>query len=129
MDLRLHAIREPGDLDRERVVLKAETDTDTGRHLLLSARSSNDRLLGGHVPNCYWFPDRHISAGDWVVLYSKRGSVKVRDNKSGSKSYFFYWGLDQPLWQDHELRPVLIRVGAWRAFAPEDVEEDTAEHV
>lgn len=126
MALRIEGIRQPGDLSRERIVLRADSDTDIGRYLILSARASNGKTLAGRIPNCYWFPDREIKAGDFVVLYSKAGTRNVKENDSGNASYFFYWGLDETLWDDDALSPVLMRVAIWRSWTQQESNPEMA---
>jgi len=48
----------------------------------------------------YWFPDKLIKTGDWVVLYTKEGtsSEKAGDR---AKTYFYYWGFGEPQWQNY----------------------------
>ncbi len=126
MALQIEDLREPGDLSRERIVLRAGSDTDIGRYLVLSARARDDIILAGRVPNCFWFPDRQVRAGDLIILYSKAGSRSVKENNSGTYSYFFYWGLDEALWHDADLSPVLMRVAVWRSLAEEEPNRETA---
>src|SRR5690242_19835307 len=110
MDIQIQAVRDPGDLAHERTVLEADADLDIGLHILMAARAgAKGETLGGRVPFCFWFPDGNIQRGDLLILYTKAGSSKRKDNPSGKVSHFFYWGLEHPIWNEDELRPVLIK--------------------
>src|SRR5689334_13116975 len=115
MDILIDAVRDPGDLDHERIVLRADTDLDIGLYILLAARAGAEgKTLGGRVPFCFWFPDRDVQRGDLLIVYTKSGSSKRKDNPSGKASHFFYWGLEHPIWNNDELRPVLIEAKRWK---------------
>lgn len=116
VEFRIDGVRNRGEITRERLLIRAERAVDIGKYLLLSARTREGRILGSRVPNCYWFPDVEITAGDLVVLYSKSGSKNVRENNSGNHSHFFYWGLGEPVWDDPARAPVLVRIAAWNSF-------------
>jgi hypothetical protein len=66
---------------------------------VFQAKASDDgAALSGDVPHAYWFTDKKIGRGDFVVLYSKKGVRKEKKNADGTTSHFFYWGLSNPLW-------------------------------
>ena len=75
MTLRLLSIEGSGDIERERVVLRATAEVDIGRYAIFNAnKSERGEPYSGNIPYTYWFPFKHIKDGDLVVLYTKEGT-------------------------------------------------------
>ena len=79
MNLTITSIADPGELQKERLVLKVEIDTDVGFFAVFRV-FVREGVMTNFVTDAYWFPNKAVSAGDQVVLYSKsartqRGSV------------------------------------------------------
>lgn len=99
MTFELRGVENIGDLERERVVLRATSEADIGDYAVFRCRASGDeKVLSGNVPAAYWFVDRKVKSGDFVVLYSKTGETGEKTNENGNTSYFFYWGYSKPQW-------------------------------
>jgi hypothetical protein len=114
MIFRISEIANAGELKRERIILKAITAGDLGRYAILRAWKGDDGSpLSGSIPNCFWFPDTAVKSGDIVVLYTKEGEDSEKENPSGSKSYFFYWDLESPIWLSKEHTAVLVNTTTW----------------
>ena len=118
MNFKFHKLEGVGALSTERVVLRATKDADIGRYVLFRAAiRSDDEVEGGNVPNAFWFPDKNIKKGDFVVLYSKSGTQSEKlDSKGERTSHFFYWNLKSTIWDDAH-RAVVLEIGDWD-FAP-----------
>lgn len=100
MSLLLEAILSAGDLEHERVVLRIkQEEIEIGDYAILSVHADGEYIFGGNIFRGYWFADITLKPGDTVVLYSKKGKQSEKTNKNGSKSVFFYWGLDAPHWK------------------------------
>jgi len=114
MNLELVRIENAGDLERERVVLRATAETDAGWYAVFRCHQSPpNSVFAGSVPNAYWFPSRKLNPKDWVVLYSKRGSLSEKKGDGGAaSSYFFYWNENVPLWVPAMI-PVLVETPNW----------------
>jgi hypothetical protein len=122
MSLIIETIRNPGDLNRERVVMRVvEETTEIGEYIVLSVRADGKSVFGGDIFRGFWLPDAELNAGDTVVLYTKSGNRGRKTNKNGSKSLFFYWGLTNCRWKPDTNAAVLFNVTEWqRAFPLED---------
>ena len=48
-----------------------------------------------------------------VALYTKSGSSKSLENKSGTTTHIFFWGLKEPVWNDAQDCAVLFEVNTW----------------
>jgi hypothetical protein len=118
MNFAITEIANAGVLDRERVVIKAIGSADVGDYAVFRAiATSKNRITTGNVPNVFWFPDIEVTAGDIVVLYTKKGTHSKKKT-SGSTSYFFYWGAESPFWENAAYLPVLVHTDNWQRYDP-----------
>ena len=116
MKLDLIRIENGGELERERVILRATVDVDIGNFAVFRGITTPSNKFGaGNVPSAYWFPDRNVKVGDWVVLYSKAGAPS--EKTENNISYFFYWGKTSPIWIKGAIAS-LIEVGHWSFSEP-----------
>lgn len=97
MKIVIKYIKDFGNPEKERVVLKVNAPTDIGQYVVAESVKVNENAISSEIKNQYWFPDQELKVGDLVVLYTKRGEKKSVLNKDGSTTYFFYWGLENPL--------------------------------
>lgn len=116
MTFKITKIIDAGSIDKERIVLRAQSDTDVGSCLLLGGEAVGpDRVSSGDMPFAYWFEDKPVKAKDLVVLYTKSGQNREKENENGTTSHFFYVGRDESLWGSR-LRPALINSEDWSIF-------------
>lgn len=117
MKLKITNIGDQGDLSKERVVMKVESGGNVGEFLLIQSGHFNDSVTNG-IHAAYWFPDKDVKTGDFVVLYTKSGTNSEKPFKD-VKSHFFYWGKSQPVWNADNRAAVLMHAPAWESFKPE----------
>jgi hypothetical protein len=115
MILRITAIADRGDQVKERVVLKASSDTDIGRFAIFRSRVENKQVTVA-ISDVFWFPDKTVKSGDLVVLYTKDGTSGERVLKSGSTAHFFYWSKTERMWSGSQYAPVLVHTTEWEPF-------------
>ena len=113
MNLKVRRFRDRGDLQNERVVLICSEDMDVGKYLLFRTKAVDTDEVSTDLKNCFWLPDLSINAGDIIVIYSKSGENKNRENSDGSKSHFMYRGLKTPIWGDESDCAVLMEISNW----------------
>lgn len=116
--MRLNSVADRGDLQRERLVINVLADVDVGNYAVFRAASDGD-VVYADVTDTFWFPDKHVSAGDIVVLYSKSGVQKEKPLKRGGTAHFFYWDLDRSIWHTGVDSPVLVAIEKWHSIQPE----------
>ena len=110
VNLKISSYAQAGQIDRERLVLKAMVDLNVGEYAILcSGALEGDPTAGAN--RAYWFADYSIKSGDLVVLYTKKGDLSAKVLDKGNKAHFFYWGLSEPIWDAEHIAVVL--------FAPE----------
>ena len=112
MKLKISTIADIGDADKERVVLKANDDFDLTHYAVFGCHKAGAGFQGGNVPHAYWFWAKDIKKDDFVVLYTKAGTPSVKENKDGTKSYFFYWHKPSPIWNGN-LKAVVVNTLSW----------------
>lgn len=94
MIISIDYIKDAGSIEKERIVFAVNGDGQLGKFLIAESQTLDESRFSSLVKNPYWFPDRKIKAGDRVVLYTKKGVNNVVDNKNGTHTYFYYWGLE-----------------------------------
>ena len=115
MKVKITSIADPGVLAKERIVMKVLSDTDIGVYAIFEANYRDGNITTG-VKDVFWFPDKSVSAGDLVVLYTKQGNQNEKLLEGGNKSHFFYWGLGNPKWKTTSTAPVLLEVSNWQVY-------------
>jgi hypothetical protein len=117
MKLKITAIREAGDLNKERVVMKAEASTDIGQYVFFRVDTVDDQPTTS-VRNTYWFPNKSINPGDYVIIYSKEGKNSEKDFKNVT-SHFFYLGNKTTIWDEKNVGATVLYAPDWESFLPE----------
>ncbi len=120
MNLKLKSIADKGNLERERLVIRVLNDTDVGDFLVLRTGYS-DGTVTARVHNTFWFPDKKVTAGDLVVLYTKRGTSNEKQLEENRKAHFFYWGRAEAQWADKDRAVVLLETESWDAAGADDL--------
>ncbi|WP_429124128.1 hypothetical protein [Aeromonas allosaccharophila] len=116
MRLKITAIRDKGDLSKERIVMKVESNCDVGEYILIQSGRNNGSVTN-KVSNSFWFPDKDVHVGDFVVLYTKSGKAKDKAFNDAT-SHFFYWGKEAPIWDQEVHAAVLMHAPTWESYIP-----------
>jgi hypothetical protein len=118
MKIAITSFADAGNFQKERIVMRAESDLDIGHYAVFcTAMATNGEATAGKK-TAYWFPDGEIKKNDLIVLYSKRGSSSTKELNEGRTAHFFYWGYDQAMWGDSGSGAVLLRVAEWSKQVP-----------
>jgi hypothetical protein len=117
MKLKITAIREAGDLNKERVVMKAEASTDIGQYVFLRVNTVDGQPTTS-VRNTYWFPNKSINPGDYVIVYSKEGINSEKGFKNVT-SHFFYLASKTAIWDEENVGATVLYAPDWESFVPE----------
>jgi hypothetical protein len=112
MKIDIRGVYEAGNLEKERIVLRANSEIDIGRFILSRNSYIADGAVHDKMRNAFWLPDQNVEAGHLVVIYTKNGENRVRVNKDGSKTHFIYSGLTQPIWSSEDAI-VLFEIASW----------------
>lgn len=112
MALKLQLIGDKGQLSDERIGLSVISPSDIKQYLIFSSRKTETGFYN-RSKNTFWFPPRRVAKGDKVVLYTKSGDDSVKRHDNGSSTYFFYWGLDEPIFVADDSIVVLAELDTW----------------
>jgi len=117
MKLRISSFADAGQQNKERLIIRAESDVDVGDYLVMCSAISPTGTASAGRKLAYWFPDKEIKSGDLVILYSKRGTESEKKLESGATAYFFYWGLENTVWAGGN-GAVLLLTEEWKFETP-----------
>ena len=117
MRLKITNIREKGDLNKERIVMQVEAPGNVGEFVINQCGFSEGSVTN-IIHRSYWFPDRDVKEGDFVVLYTKHGTNSEKPFKDVT-SHFFYWGIGSAIWNTDDRSAVLMYAPDWEAFKPD----------
>lgn len=126
MDIQFSIVKDLGNKEKERVILKVLKNTDLGGYMVATSLENDDNsTISASVSNVFWLPDQKLKIGDLVVLYTmaeKKGKI---DNKDGSTSYFYSWGLNSSIGNNKRMTVVLFEVDwSYRRIFPEEIKAD-----
>ena len=116
MNIAIDYIKDPGNLDKERIVFAVKNDEQLGKYLIAESVLIENTRFSAKIKNVFWFPDQELKQGDLVVLYTKLGTNNINKNEDGSTTYFYYWGLSEPHLNDKKPCVVLFDA-SWEVCA------------
>jgi hypothetical protein len=120
MKLEIRSVADKGNHQKERLVLKVISNTDIGDYLLIQAGYNEEGVTIGTY-HTYWFPYKSVSASDLVILYTKSGKDSEKEIKQGKKAHFFYWGINDSIWNRRDRAPVLLHAPEWVSKSPDEL--------
>lgn len=113
MKIEIQSIKDKGILPKERLVLKANRNCNIGMFFVFDTTYTDDGNISNLVRHPYWFPDKEVSEGDTIVLYTKEGQESVKKNKNGTTSHFFYRDMGKTVWNQKGDCAVLFEIADW----------------
>ena len=108
MELEILYTKNAEDLSSEKVVLKANTDCNIGSFYLTKAKQVDSEHISNNTSVGFWFPDIDVKTGDKIIIYTKEGSLKKKENEYFT-SLFLYMGKTKPIWTDNSCA-VLMKI-------------------
>ena len=115
MEVKITSIADKGDLANERIGLKVLKDCELKYYIIFKTNKTSGGF-GNKSDNSYWFLPNEVKSGDRIVLYSKKGKASIKENNDGSKTYFFYWNLNQTIFNKDKDKVVLINAKSYQSF-------------
>lgn len=113
MDLAIRTVKDKGDLDKERIVIEVKANVDIGTYIIFDTTYNDDDSISSKLRHTYWLPDKELSAGDLVVVYTRKGTARLRTNQDNTKTLFLYWGLDETVWNKDKDCALIIKIASW----------------
>ncbi len=120
MKLELRSIIAPGDLNKERLTLRALADLDVGDYLVAQSGYIDDSPTTTFY-HTLWFPYKPIPKGDLVVVYTKMGTSSERALDRGKRAHFFYLDLQNPIWDGPDKGALVLYAPTWQSKPVDDL--------
>lgn len=108
MELEVLYIKEPENIDLERIVIKVNQECNIGSFYLTKAQRIDDDHISNNTTHGFWLPDIDVKSGDKIIIYTKDGVMKRKQN-SYFKSIFLYMKRKSPLWTENSCA-VLMKI-------------------
>lgn len=113
MKLKIVRIIDRASATDERLWLKVLQDADLSFYVVLDTSYVDDNHISNLQRHAHWFETKHVKTGDSVVLYTRKGTPTSKTNQDGTTSYFLYWGLEHPIWNNSGDCAVLLELNSW----------------
>lgn len=118
-EIKIHPVADRGVPNQERIAIYVNETTNMGQYGIMVGYSAQDNSAIPYKDNLYWFGDGVVNAGDWILLYTGKGSSKTEDWEStGGKVYSVHWGRDTTIFAHSNIVPILFRVDAVDVATP-----------
>lgn len=114
MDLQIVNVHVKGDEDSEYVYLKVLSDCNLHYYAIADTSYTDDHHISNALRHFFWFPKKEVKAGDYVSLRTGKGKNIAITNDAGHKIHRFYWGLNEPVWNNDGDAAVLFQVNSWK---------------
>lgn len=116
MKLKIISVHGHGDFDKEHVFLQALENCDIGKYALADSTYTDADHVSNKLRHFYWFADKEIKKGEYVSLWTGKGTNTVTKTDKGVPIHRFYWGLDKAVWNDTGDCAVLLEINTWQFF-------------
>lgn len=113
MELKISGIGDRGVLKDERIGFDVIKDCDLKYYQLFKA-NFNEGGFYNRANAAYWFAPKNVKAGDKVIVYTRSGKDNSKLNQDGTTTYWFYWGLNTPIFTDADHGIVLVEISNWK---------------
>ena len=125
--IKLHSILEKGNLDGERLIIEVIEETDIGNFTVFqTGYNTNSNLPTINVRHVFWFPNKRVNVGDYIILYTRAGDEKEMVMKGGENTaYFYYWNFDHAIWENENRCAVLLHSPNWEVLSYPFEKENT----
>lgn len=102
MALKLYSAANGSTPDAEYILAQAKGATNLGGYAIIDRTFTQDDTVSNEFRHIYVFPSTQLADGDWVCLYSGKGTNRREKLKDSDKyMYFFYWGASTCVWNNN----------------------------
>lgn len=113
MKLIIKQVKDHGTIKNERIILQAIDNVDVGYYMIADTTYINKDEVSNKLRHTFWMPDKIIKKDDLIVIYTKNGKDSINNNKSGTQTHFFYWGLEKTIWNIEEDAAAIFSINDW----------------
>jgi hypothetical protein len=116
--LRFVNCAEAGFFADERVVLRPSASLNLMEYVLLPMKATGKANDAEDLnKDAYWFPDKEVNAGDYILLYTKTGTDHSFTNSNGHEVHVFYWNKERAVWKDGAQVVAVLKITDWVFYA------------
>ncbi len=115
MKISVAGIYDRGNLDKERVHFRADTDLNLSFFVLLDTMWIDATQVSAGNHSAFWFAPQQIARGHNVVVYTRAGTPNVETRPDGTVFHFVFRGLAYPQYVSSQASVVLMEVQTWLA--------------
>ena len=113
MKLKIIAINDKGDLEKEVVWLEAVENCDLKHYLICDSTYTDETHISNELRHMYWFAPQIVTKGDLIALFTKAGANHDVSNNRQTTTYFRYWKLGKTVWNKAGDAAVLFELENW----------------
>ncbi len=113
MEVKIIGIGDKGIQAHERIGLKALRACNLKFYMIFKTNLTDSGFYHKSKES-YWFMPQELNEGDKIVIYTRKGTDSYKENEDGTKTYFYYWGLDTPIFNTEKSGVVLSEVNDWQ---------------
>ena len=113
MKLIVHSIENNGVLQSERVLIQVKGSVNIGKYIISDTTYIDDKTVSNELRHIYWFPDKDVSAGDWIIIYTKDGTPRSYINNNDTTIHELYWNLGKTVWNKDGDCAILFEIIEW----------------
>lgn len=113
MDIEISGVLREGD---ECIILKVVDDCNLWPYVLIDNTYGPDGKVSNINRHLFIFPNKNVSEGDYIAIYTKVGTNTSFTNSQGSTTHKFFWGYDNDyrIWNKGGDRALLIKVSEYK---------------
>ena len=115
MDLKLIKIKDIK-TSEERVILKALAKCNLNDYILFDTTYEENGITSNKFRHLFIFPNLVVNAGDFVWLYTKKGTYGTHSNVSNTITHKLYWGVQSYIWNNEGDKAYLLRYSDWNSL-------------
>jgi hypothetical protein len=108
MSLKIIKLQKEGDAKKEYLLLQATEDINLRDYAIADYTFDKDGKPSNIHRHFFRFPNLMMKKGDFVALFTSKGSYKLGQTESKKPCHFIYFGSDAPVWNDAETEHVEV---------------------
>lgn len=105
--------------DEERIVFRVLVECNLSNYILIDKTYDENGQVSNVHRHCYVFPNIEVQRGDFIILYTGKGTPRSYTNNSQTTSHMFYWGFDEgvSIWNTPTDWAFILKYSEFQSFA------------
>jgi hypothetical protein len=113
MKIKIKSVENGKGHEEEKVLIEVLEDCDIGQYAIFDTTYANKEKVSNKVRHTYWFPDRKVKAGDFVMVYTKPGTNRRFTNSDDTTTHVLHWEIREEIWNNDGDCAILLEIGEW----------------